>query len=156
MKIFLIICLILLIPFSLSAQFKSQAEQQSSISNRFRQPTGSTSTFLGFFNPNNFLMRHNFAMSYLSTGGRGVSLASYTNSIFYQFSDPLNVRFDLTLIGSPIGQYNKIQQNDFNKLFLSQAELNYKPFKNFLIQFQYHQSPYFLWETCSPMRTTIK
>jgi len=126
-----------------TAQFKSQTEQQSSVAQSLIHPARSLSSFLGLLNPDNFLMRHNFSLSYWSWGGKGISLASYTNSMFYRIADPLNVQFDLTLQGSPFGQYGVSQQNDFSRMFLSRAELNYQPSTNFLIQLQYRQLPFY-------------
>jgi hypothetical protein len=132
---------ILLCTMSTFGQFKSQAEQQPSASQSLVHPTTSISSFLGLLNPENFMMRHNFSFSYLSTGGTGLSLASYTNSMFYRISDPLNVRFDITLQGSPFGQYTSANQNDLSRLYLSRAELNYRPWENFSIKMQYNQLP---------------
>jgi len=120
------------------AQFKNQSEQPSVVQSMVRPGTGANN-FLGFLNPNNFMMRHNFSLNYMSFGGMSLSLASYTNSIFYKISDPLNVRFDVTLQGSPFG--NSTYQNSLNGIYLSRAQLNYKPWENFLIKFEYNQLP---------------
>jgi hypothetical protein len=136
------ICLVLMVLFLLSAvapaQFKSQAEQPS-VSQSLVRPTTSINSFLGLLNPNNFMMRHNFSLSYMSSGSTGLSIASYTNSMFYKISDPLNVRFDVTLQGSPFG--SSAYQNSLSGVFLSRAELNYKPWENFLIKFEYNHLP---------------
>ncbi len=136
------ICLVLMVLFLLSvvapAQFKSQAEQPS-VSQSLVRPTTGINSFLGLLNPNNFMMRHNFSLSYMSSGGTGLSIASYTNSMFYKIADPLNVRFDVTLQGSPFGP--AAYQNSLSGVFLSRAELNYKPWENFLIKFEYNHLP---------------
>jgi hypothetical protein len=128
-----------------SAQFRSQEEQQPSPAQYLVHPTTSISSFFGLFNPDNFMMRHNFSFSYLSSGGTGLSLASYTNSMFYKIADPLNVRFDLTLQGSPFGQYGSAQQSDLSKVYLSRAELNYRPSENIFVKIQYNQMPLSYW-----------
>ena len=128
-----------------SAQFKSQEEQQPSPAQYLVRPATSINSILGFFNPDNFMMRHNFSFSYLSSGGTGLSLASYTNSMFYKIADPLNVRFDLTLQGSPFGQYGSAQQSDLSKLYLSRAELNYRPSENVFVKIEYNQLPLSYW-----------
>jgi hypothetical protein len=143
MKLSLIICLVILIcALPIYAQFKTQVEQQPSASQSLIRPSTSINSFLGLLDPNNFMMHHNFSFSYLSSGGSGLSLASYTNSMFYRIADPLNVRFDITLQGSPFGQYGSFRQNDLSKLYLSRAELNYRPWENFLVKMQYNQSPF--------------
>lgn len=68
-----------------------------------------------------------------------MSLASYTNSMFYKIADPLDVRLDLSLMGSPFGA--NAYQTDYSKIFISRAELNYKPWENFHIHLQYRQLP---------------
>ena len=124
-----------------SAQFKSQLDQQG-VSQSLVHPSPSLSSFLGILNPENFMMRHSFSFNYLTGGGQGLSLATYTNSMFYKIADPLNVRFDVTLQGSPFGSYGPLQQNDLNRVYLSRAELNYHPADNLFIKFEYNQSPF--------------
>lgn len=132
--------LVISIFFSISviAQFKSQVEK-SSVAQSLVQPGVSLNSLFGLIDPANFMMKHNLSMSYMSFNGTGLSLASYTNSIFYKISDPLNVRFDVTMQGSPLGQ--SAYQNALSGVFLSRAELNYKPWENFLIKFEYNQLP---------------
>jgi hypothetical protein len=130
--------------FSLAsfAQFKSQVENEPSASRSLIHPATSINSFLGILNPENFTMHHALSFSYLSAGGTGLSLASYTNTMLYKIADPLNVRFDITLQGSPFGNYSGLQQNDLSKVFLSRAELNYRPLENMFIQLQYREIPF--------------
>lgn len=121
------------------AQFKSQAERPSASQSIVRPATG-LSSFFGLLNPDNLSIKHNFSMSYFSFSGTGMSLAAYTSSLFYRISDPLNVRFDVTLQGSPFGQ--TAYQNSLNGIFLSRAEVNYRPWENFLIRFEYNRLPF--------------
>lgn len=124
---------------SLQAQLKT--EDQQGMGQSMVRPAQSISSFLGLLNPDNFMMRHNLSYSYFSSGGTGLSIASYTNSMFYKISDPLNVRLDLTLQGSPFGQTGSFSQGELNKLFISNAELNYHPADNMFIKVQYSQLP---------------
>jgi len=135
--------LLLLAALSAAAfgQFKSQVENPPSASQALIHPMSGISSFLGLLDPERFLMRHNFEFSYMTGGGQGLSLASYTNSMFYKISDPLNVRFDVTLQGSPFGASGGLQQSDLNRLFISNAELNYRPLENMFIKVQYSQLP---------------
>lgn len=134
-----------------SAQFKSEIDNQPSASQYLVHPS-EISSLLSWFNPDNFQMRQNISMSYFTFGGQSMSLASYTNSMFYKIADPLDVRFDLTLQGSPFAQGGSLQQNDLSKLFVSRAELNYRPWQNFSVRLQYAQLPpnYFGWYNRSP------
>ena len=134
----LVACLMLSI--GASAQFKSDAEQQSSPSQSLVRPLGSINSFLGLINPDNFRMQQSFSYSFLSGGGQGLSIASYTNSMFYKIADPLNVRFDVTLQGTPFSATTPYQ-SALNGLFLSRAELNYRPWQNFFIKFEYNRLP---------------
>jgi hypothetical protein len=103
---------------------------------------GGLSSFFGLLDPDRFLMRHTLSMNYMSAGGSGLSLASYTNSMFYRIADPLNVRVDVTLQGSPFGTPAGVDRNALNKVYLSRAELNYRPWENFYLQVQYREMPY--------------
>jgi hypothetical protein len=135
-----VICLlILLVPAAGIAQFKSQADQPSA-SESLTRPLNSINSFLGLLNPDNFSMHHNFAYSFLSSGGSALSVASYTNTMFYKFSDPLNVRFDVTMQGTPFGAASAYQ-NSLSGVFLSRAELNYKPWENVFIRLEYNHLP---------------
>lgn len=124
------------------AQFKSQEEQGVSVSRTLVHPGAGISSFLGFLDPNSFMMHHSLSFSYATAGGTGLSLASYTNSMLYRVSDPLQVRFDLTLQGSPFGNYGAVNQGDLSRLYLSRAELNYHPWENFNVNVQYRQIPF--------------
>ena len=139
MKSLVIIICVIFISVSSVAQFKSQVEQQTAASQSLVHPTGGMNSFLGLLNLENFHMRHNFSYSYISFGGVEMSLASYTNSMFYKIADPLNVRFDLTLQGSPF--YSGQNYKPLNGLMLSRAELNYRPWENFFIKLEYNQLP---------------
>ena len=140
-SIIVVLIVLLMMTVSVSAQFKSQIENQPSASEYMIHPSPNLSSLLSWFNPENFHMRQSAGLSYSSYGGQGISLASYTNSMFYKIADPLDVRMDVTLQGSPFGQYGSFQQNNLNGIFLSRAELNYRPWENFLINVRYSQLP---------------
>ncbi len=140
--------LLLLIPVLSSAQFKSNVDP--GVSHTLVHPSSSGNSFLGFLNPDNFLMRHNISMSYVTFGGSSLSLASYTNSMFYKISDPLNMRVDLTLQGSPFGNTGSFSQSNLSKVFVSRAELNYAPSDKFRIQLQYRELPMYYWGAYNP------
>jgi hypothetical protein len=125
------------------AQFKSDLDKEPSASESLVKPATSFNSLLGLLNPENFRMRQNVSFSFLSSGGQGMSLASYTNSMFYKIADPLNVRFDLTLQGSPFGQAASPYQQALSGLFLSRAELNYRPWENVFIKLEYNHLPGF-------------
>ena len=138
------------------AQFKSQVENQPSASQSLVHPTNMNS-LLGILNPDNFTMHHSLSMSYMSYGGGGISLASYTNSMFYKIADPLNVRLDVTLQGSPFGSYGNLQQSQLSNLFVSRAQLNYRPMENMFIRVEYGRLPYndYYYDRYSPYRSSL-
>jgi hypothetical protein len=132
-----------------SAQFKNQVDEQQNVGHSMLRPL-STSSLLGFFDLSRLSMRQNISLGYYSGGGTGLSLASYTNSLNYQIADPLNIRMDVTLQGSPFGSYGSNLNSNLNKLFISTAELNYRMSDNMFIQFQYRQIPYSQWLMADP------
>lgn len=122
------------------SQFKSELENANS-----GYPTilkSQENTFLGLFNPENFSMKHRYTMSYSSLGGNGIALGIYTNTMSYKFSDNLNASADISLIHSPFSSYNKGVTDKLTGIYLTRAELNYKPYDNFIIQFRFDQIPY--------------
>ncbi|MBU1298189.1 MAG: hypothetical protein KKG06_05230 [Bacteroidetes bacterium] len=137
LNIIVVLLLSLAVTIQSYSQYKSQRPEQTSVAQSLVRNTPNIGGLLNWFNPENFRMNHNFSMQYMSGGGMGLSLASYTNSMFYQVSDPLNVRLDVSLMGSPFGSYGM----NFNKLFISRAEINYQPWQNFHLQLQYRQLP---------------
>jgi hypothetical protein len=125
------------------AQFKSQAEQESRVSHGMIQD-GSSSFLLGWFNPEKFHMLHSLSFSYQTLGGEGISLGTYTNSMMYEFAENLNARADVSLSYSPFassGLMTKGMKDNLSSLYLSRAELNYKPWDNVLVHLQYRRTP---------------
>jgi len=136
-----ILSLVLLPP--VRAQLRSSTIQEQSASVSMVRPGDGLSSFFGLLNPDNFLMTHTLSYSYLNAGGTGLSVGSYTNSMFYRIADPLSVRMDITLQGSPFGPTAGADRNNLSKLYLSRVELNYQPWKDVFLQLQYRETPYF-------------
>ena len=124
------------------AQFKTQVEQGPRVSDGVSSQTGSF--LFGWFNPESFRMRHSFDLSYHTMGGQGMSLATYTNSMTYDFAENLNARADVSMSYSPYNTFSTFggKKNDLSSIYLSRAEVNYKPWENVLVKFQYRQVPY--------------
>ena len=134
--------LVLLSAALATAQFKSQVEEQPRVSDGLIHQSP-PSFLLGWFNPENFHMRHSFSFSYQTAGGKGLSLGTYTNSMLYQFADNLSARADVSLSYSPYNSFNTIsRKDDLSSIYLSRAQINYKPWDNMLVQFQYRSTPY--------------
>ncbi|MGA9118253.1 MAG: hypothetical protein WB699_02705 [Bacteroidota bacterium] len=126
------------------AQFKSQREVEDRVSDGMSSAS-TPSMILGFFDPEKFHMHHTFSLSYQTMGGEGMSLGTYTNSMTYDFTDKLNARADVSFMYSP---YNTLSglgtkgKTDLSQIFLSRAEVNYKPWDNVFLQVQFRQIPY--------------
>ncbi len=139
------IALVCILATGVSAQFKSQVEQESRISGGVLQST-SPSLLFGWFNPENFHMRHTVSFSYHTMGDHSASLGTYTNSMMYQFTDNLNARADISLNYSPLnsssGSFANGQKNSLSSVYLSRAEVNYRPWENVAVQIQFRQVPY--------------
>ena len=133
---------ILLIGFSVTVfgQFRDNGlhkpEVQDGITN------GTTPNLLGFLNSDNFVMKHSFSMSYTTFGGNGISLGTYTNSMFYKVMNNLNVQADVSFVYSPYSSFGKDFQNQISGIYLSRAAINYTPFKDMHVTFQYRNLPY--------------
>ena len=125
------------------AQFRSQAEQESHVSAGLMNQSA-PQLFLGWFDPDKFHMHHSFDLSFTTFGHNSVSLGTYTNSMSYEFADNVLARADLSMSYSP---YNNLptlngKKNDLSSVYLSRAQLDYKPWDNVLVQLQYRTLPY--------------
>ena len=123
-----------------SAQYKSTVEPRPTVTESLLRNDDGGLLF-GWFDPGKFDMHHSFSLSYMTGGGQGMSLGTYTNSMAYRFSDKLDVRADISLMTSPYNSFGKDAQSSLNGLFLNRAELNYRPWKNTLLQISFHQYP---------------
>lgn len=135
-----IFVLVLICAVSLSAQFKPKTTEETKVSDSFIM-TQSSSEWFNLFNPNNFQMRHSYSASYTSFGGQGLALQRYTNTMMYQFAPNLDARVDLSLQNSPYSTFESRLQNQFNRMYLSRAEINYRPWDNTVIRLQYRELP---------------
>ncbi|MCS7228789.1 MAG: hypothetical protein RMJ81_00480 [Candidatus Kryptonium sp.] len=138
--ILVLIASVLAIGFA-SAQFKEQIESKPDVYQSIVQ--GGQRSYLGFFNPSNLFMRHTFSVSYFSIGGKGVMVNSYTNSIFYRFSDNLNLQADISFVNSPFGSFGRGFRNNISGIYINRIELNYRPLNNMFINIQYRRVPFF-------------
>lgn len=138
MVVFLGICLV----GAAQAQFKGQrAEGNTNVSEAVKR--SSDGLMFGWLDLSRLSMRHSYSLSYSSFGGQGLSVGMYTNSLFYKFSDPLDVRFDVSLMHSPFGSFSK--SADFGGIYLTRAELNYRPSDNTWFRLQFRQLPSMYW-----------
>jgi hypothetical protein len=150
MKRYIIFSGLMFLATSAFGQFQAQLDQQQNSSPAIVRPISPLSDIGSLFDPNKFSMRQNAGISFMSGGGQSVSLAQFTNSMMYQIADPLTVRLDLTLQGAPYNGLSGVSSSDLNKLFISNAELNYKLSDNSALKLQFTQAPYSSWGLSDP------
>ncbi|MCH9030056.1 MAG: hypothetical protein IH819_10695 [Bacteroidetes bacterium] len=137
-KLFLIF--IIIITTSVFAQYRDDGLNKPGVKEGIvNQSSGYA---FGFLNSENFLMRHSFSLSFTSFGGNGISLGTYTNSMYYKLMNNLNVQMDISMIFSPYSSFGKSFQDDINGIYISSAAVNYAPFKDMNISIQYRSLPY--------------
>lgn len=123
------------------AQFREQVENQPTMHDGLVRNTV-PSLVLGFINPNNFSMKHTVDLSYSAFGNQGMALGVYTNSMLYKFTDNLNISADVSLVNSPYNSFGKDFANRLNGIYLTKAELNYRPWENVTMSVQYRSYPF--------------
>ena len=133
--------ILFLIASSISfAQFKSDAEKPVDIKSGITNYNPS-SLFLGFINLNNLEMHHSLSMSYGASANYGIALSTYTNSLSYKFNDQLNLEIDASIVNTPYNTLGDSFTNSINGIYLSRAQLNYKPSENTNIILQFRSGP---------------
>lgn len=115
------------------AQFKEQIETKPDVYQSIVRGEWGSKLFI----------RHAFSASYISIGGKGMLINSYTNSIFYRFSDNLNLQADISFVNSPFSSFGRSFQRGINGIYINRVELNYRPLNNVLINIQYRQLPFY-------------
>lgn len=142
------IFVLLLTPALLFGQLRTQSEMPD-IRDAIAKPTAGL--LAGFLSSDRFSMHHSFSASFLSAGGHGMMLNSYTNTIHYQISDPLTLRVNLGLMSTPHSSF-QTWSGDNNLKFFGGAELMYRAGSNTTISLGVEQMPgYYL---CNPYRLT--
>jgi hypothetical protein len=131
------------------AQFKDSEAQLPDIkSGILAQPSSSFSLF-SFINPQNFHMQQSVGMSYSTFGGQGMAMGVYTNSMSYQFTDNLNVQLDASVVNTPYSTLGKQFNNSINGIYISNAAVNFRPWKDLYISVQYRNVPYSMYSPYS-------
>ena len=122
------------------AQFKDQLSSQPNVQSSLIHSDNSN-LLLGLFDPANFSMRQSLSMSYMTFGNQGLALGMYTNSMSYKISDPLTLSADVSLLNSPYNSLGSKFSQGLNGIYLTRADLNYHPTKDFQIDLQFNQNP---------------
>jgi hypothetical protein len=136
----LTLLILLLCAGALLGQYKETGIKNSSVKDGI---TNNTPNYLfGFLNTNDFTMRHSFSMQYSSFGSQGLALGVYTNSMFYRLMDNMDVQLDVSLIHSPYSTFGEAFQKDISGLYISNASINYRPWKDVSFHLQFRNTPY--------------
>lgn len=135
--------LISLLVFSgiINAQFKGEAEKPVDIRDGIVNNNPS-SLLLGFINPDNLKINHSISMSYTAFGNQGIALGVYTGSLMYKFSDNFDLQIDASLVNTPYSSFGQEHANQINGIYLSKAQLNYRPSEDMHITIQFNRIPY--------------
>jgi len=132
------------------AQFKDTEQQLPDIKSGILAQPSSNYNLFSFINPQNFHMQQSVGMSYSSFGsGQGMAMGVYTNSMSYKFTDRLNVQLDASVINTPYSSFGKQFNNSLSGFYISNAAINYQPWKDVYISVQYRNLPYSMYSPYS-------
>jgi hypothetical protein len=131
---------VVLVCGSISAQFKTKMNDEPNVSQSLVRSDDSGLLF-GWFDPGKLKMTQSFSMSYQTFGQNGFALGVYTNSLSYQVSEPLSLQMDVSVMHSPYSSLGGDFAKSLSGVYLSRAELNYRPSDNTLFQIQFRQLP---------------
>ena len=132
--------IILLSATATFAQFRDSGFETNSVKEGI--VTENSNALFGFLNSDDFIMRHSFSLNYSSFAGQGMSLTSYTNSMFYRLMNNLNVQLDVSVMYSPYSTLGEQFQKDISGIYISNAAINYHPWDNFSVHLQYRSMPF--------------
>jgi hypothetical protein len=132
------------IAITANAQFKSKPESTPAVTESMLRPDDSGLLF-GWFDPSRLTFHNSYSLSYTTSGGKGFSLGTLTSSLGYQISDPLSLHFDVSLMHSPYSNLGGNFAKNVSGVYLTRAELDYRPSKNTLLQIQFRQLPTLYW-----------
>ena len=120
-------------------QLKSQVPEQ----NVGALITGNNlSTIVHLLDPSRFNMNHSFSMSTMSLGSQAMNVASYTNIMTYELNPNLHLGTSFSLI-QPTGMMGPGNYGLNKPQFLYDANLQYRPSENTLIEFNMSNRPYY-------------
>lgn len=122
------------------AQFRDSGFETNSVKEGI--VTENSNFLFGFLNSDDFIMRHSFSLNYSAFAGQGMSLTSYTNSMFYRLMSNLNVQLDVSVMYSPYSTLGEQFQKDISGVYISNAAINYHPWDNLSVHLQYRSMPF--------------
>ncbi|MDZ7330445.1 MAG: hypothetical protein ONB31_00530 [candidate division KSB1 bacterium] len=141
-KFGIIFMMLMLMPGLIFSQYRRQ-EKPTPISQELVRPQSNPFMGLSLLDPSKLHMSHSFSMSFFSMDGKGVSQGLYLNTLTYQIANPLLFRLQWGIQSYPYNTLSKNHPAFQSGLFLSGAELLYKPSDKFEMKFQINQTPYY-------------
>ena len=136
----LLILLFAVFTVSSFAQFKDSGFPTSNVDEGILAKP--SSSLFGFLSSSNFQMHQSYSLSYSTFAGQGLAMGVYNNSMSYKFSDNLNVQLDASIVHTPYSTLGQQFNNNINGIYISNAAINYRPWKDFSISVQYSRLPY--------------
>jgi len=136
--------LILSAGFSAMAQLREQAPSPLNYTGPVTKTVKVTEDqkgLLDLFNIRNVKMQNSYEMTFSSFGGQFYNQNIFTNTMFMNFTPRLSGRLDISLAHSPFG-HGIITNGQKPRVFIRNAELNYKLGKNSSIHFQFSEMPF--------------
>ncbi|NND72330.1 MAG: hypothetical protein HKN43_12220 [Rhodothermales bacterium] len=141
------VCLVALLSISTPAEGQLRTDAAVESPARLYDNGGGNVLLNTVFNPRYFSMGHSLEFTAGGGGGYSSSLAMYTNSLMWNFSDKLAARADISVAYSPfsngpqgfggVGNYSS-----GSRVFLRNAQVAYSPSENLHFQVSINNSPY--------------
>ncbi len=143
--LFLSAGLILAIGSSAQAQFRDQTPSPlgytGPVTKTVQVTQDQKNGLFDLFNIRNVRMQNSYEMTFSSFGGKFYNENIFTNTLFMDFTPRLSGRLDVSIAASPFGN-GLITRNNKPRVFIRNAQLNYKLSKNSSIHFQFSEIPY--------------
>jgi hypothetical protein len=93
------------------------------------------------FDPTRLHMNQSYSLMFSSSKSGSSNIAMYLNSIEYQVSNPLTIRFDIGYLHQP----GALMKNGARALqdgrIIPAVSINWRPSDNFMLRFDYRQVP---------------
>ena len=144
MKRTFIVSLLLLVATLSQAQFRPgtgiQPEEQPASTLDAMRGSGD-GFFSRLFSPDRFRMNQTYSASFMTGGGRSVSITSFTNTFTYKASDDLFISADVSALYSPYSSLGSDHANSLNGIYLSNARLDWKLSENSFLRVSYTRAP---------------
>ncbi len=146
-KVIIVICLIavMVATGAFSAFSQPYARPENSGNSILKLPMKQVVNFkkMSLLDPDRFKMKHQYMMSFSSTGGSGNMMGMYLNTMEYRFNMPLIMRVRVAyqsqsaqLFGNK-SSYSGQPNIDQGRVFMPSFDLVYQPTKNTTIGFFY-------------------